>query len=138
MPERRTCLANQRSTELPRFGGWRFASLAGVELGQRSKLCFERPPESAKRRRLLLGEFVLKQICECGAGIAVEHRSIRARGGVSFTADHPSVEHKSRRGGSLEGAPRIGSYGRGCGRRGWPPRRGGSKGQRGNCERASR
>src|SRR3981189_521668 len=82
--------------ELPLFGGWRFASLAGVELGQRSKLCFERPPESAKRRRLLLGEFVLEQICECGARIAVEHRSIRARGGVSFTADPPSVEPNSR------------------------------------------
>jgi hypothetical protein len=48
--------------------------MAGVELCERREPCFEGPSQSAKRRRLLLREFIFDQVDEGGIGLAMEHR----------------------------------------------------------------
>jgi hypothetical protein len=47
--------------------------MAGVELCERGEPCFE-PSQSAKRRRLLLREFIFYQVDEGGVALALEHR----------------------------------------------------------------
>ena len=82
----RHCIGDETNPRLLFFGGRQFLAVARVEPGQRSKLRFESPPQSAKCRRLLLGEFVFDQINECGIGLAVEHRSNSSLVRLSLTA----------------------------------------------------
>ena len=53
---------HQRCARLPVLGRRRCARMVGVELGECGERCFERAPQPAERRGLLLGELVLEQV----------------------------------------------------------------------------
>src|SRR5262245_66516432 len=62
MPERDAGLRYQGSAQLPGPIRRRVARMLGIELCQSRDFGFERAPEPAERRGLLLGEFVLDEV----------------------------------------------------------------------------